>query len=269
MLNIYILLVVGNLLQKKIIDYCKYASECGLKIAITTNGLAINQDIIQDLSKVNLSHIIFSVDSHIAKLHNELRRVNGLWEKLTENIIMLKRGQPHVKIVINHVLTNRNIESFMEMLRLKEKIPFDFINPIFVKDNDWLCCTKSQLEMFMQNLPDYRECAKQLGIEFLYDDIERFIPNANHNEINFVCRVSDFCAFIDASNAKVYPCDCSVHRDDEWYAYGNVNDDKLKEIWESDKKRELSQEIRNNLCSCKRSCDMANIYFNRYLKEEI
>ena len=65
---------------------------------------------------------------------------------------------------------------------------------------------------------------------------------------------------------NVYPCDCSVHRDCNYYSIGNVIENDIEYIYEGDKIKKLRKELLG-YSKCKNKCDCANVYLNIKINE--
>lgn len=258
-----------------IFKYLDYCTKKEIKIIFISNGLNIDEEKIKIMSNYNIKAIFFSIDSHEAKIHDSLRRVDGLWNKVTTNINLIKKYMPNVKIVLNHVLNKNNIETFDKFIKMKENFNFDYINPIVIKDCDELFFSNEQIDYYNKNLNYYYDLAKSLKIEFLSDNINFFSKNVSttgdrFNNLDLKCLYPSFCSFIDAPTGFVYPCDCSIHRDRKIYKIGDLKKQSFKEIWNSKERKELKRKLLNSELNCKTKCDEANCQFNKcmlHLKE--
>ena len=250
-----------------ILQYMDYCTKKKLNIIFISNGYNLNEDKIKQLAKYNIKAVFFSIDSYNADIHDSLRRLPGLWNRVTNNINLIKEYIPDVKIAINHVLNRENIDDFAKFILLKEKYNFDYINPIVIKDYDALFFTEQQIINYNENLNYYYDLAKELGVEFLCDDIEFFKKNIStygdrefNNDLR--CVYPSFCSFVDAPTGFVYPCDCSIHRDRTIYKIGELKEDSMTEIWNGEKRKVLKKKLLNSELNCKTKCDEANCQFN-------
>lgn len=257
-------------INDEIFKYLDYCTQKGIKIIFISNGLNINEDKIKKLSSYNIVGIFFSIDSYKAEIHDSLRRVNGLWDKVTSNINLIKKYMPNIKIVLNHVLNKNNIDEFEKFIELKKKYNFDYINPIVIKDCDELFFTDEQINNYNKKLSIYYDLASSLGIEFLSDNID-FLNNKvslkgdRYQNDDLKCIYPSFCSFIDAPTGFVYPCDCSIHRDRKIYKIGDLKLQSFEEIWNGQERKILRQKLINSELNCKTKCDEANCQFNKCL----
>lgn len=255
-------------INDEIFKYIKYASNKRININVITNGLNLNEEKIKKLSQYNINSIFFSIDSHLSEIHDDLRRVNGLWRIVTNNINLIKKYMPNVKIVINHVLNKENISDFDKFIQLKKNYNFDYINPLIIKDCDELFFSEQQIEVYNEKLQFYIELAKSLNIEFLCDNIDFFKKNVSCNgdrmiNLDLKCIYPSYCVFVDAPSGFVYPCDCSIHRDRKLYKIGDLHKESFKEIWNGEKRKLLQEKLLNSELDCKTKCDEANCQFNK------
>lgn len=254
--------------NKDILKYFEYATKLNLNIIFTTNGYALNENIIKRFREYNVKAILFSIDSYKAEIHNKIRGVKGIFEKATNNIKIIKKICPDIKIVINHVLNNKNIDSIKEFIHLKKELPYDFINPIVVKECPEYYFSDKQVKNYNISLKEIKDLMKENNVFCLYDDMEYFKEEMYENDGSdfsknkVPCFCLQYCSFIDCVSGNVYPCDCSVHRDENYYSLGNLKEHSFKEIWESERANYLKDVLSSEVSNCKSKCDYANVMFN-------
>ncbi len=260
------------LANKEIYDYFEYATSIGLEIVFITNGYFLTSENIEKLGKYNIRAIFLSIDSHDSKIHDETRGVKGIYSRATSAINLIKAKYPDIKIVINHVLNTSNIDDLEEFIRLSEEVKYDYLNPLIVKECPEFYFSKDQIKSYNKRLASIIELIKNSRIEILYDDID-FFGDRNYlsdgtdlRKNSIPCNILNYCCFIDCVSGNVYPCDCSVHRDFDYYAIGNVLDSSLEDIFTSEKSIVLRKELRC-FSKCKGKCDYANVFLNKKINE--
>lgn len=254
--------------EEKIWDYIKEISDRGMKLAFTTNGLALNREKIEKLSRYNISHMFFSIDGHNSEIHDGIRRVKGIWEAATENIKMSKQYMPQTKIIVNHVLNNRNIDYVKQMVQLSEEVLFDFLNLLLVKGCPELYFSEEQATNYMENIEELTKLIDSSKIDIMYDNIDFFGENSGYKTgryapDNYKCYFPMFSAYIDCTSGDVFPCDCTVHRERQKYLCGNLLENSFVDIWRGSKMEQIRQEQIHCPQMCKENCDFANMYFNK------
>ncbi len=254
-------------IDDEIFSYLDYCTKKDIKINIITNGLNLNEEKIERLSLYNIKNIFVSIDSYNPKIHNELRRTDEIWEKATQNINLLKEYLPNIKIILNHVINSKNIDDFDKFINMKQKVNFDYINPIIIKDYNILFPTESQIENYNNKIEIFKKLAQENNVKFLCNNINFFdtkvtINGDRSSKENLKCIFPHFCSFIDCSTGDVFPCDCSMHRDRTIYNIGNLKTESFEEVWNSPKKKILSKQLLHGNLNCKLKCDEANCLFN-------
>lgn len=249
--------------NRDIVNYMEYAESKNIKVVFTSNGLALNESIIKRIVQ-NIDFCFFSLDGHCAEIHNSLRRTNEIFERATTNINRIKQYNQKTKIVLNHVLNVKNIVFFDKFIQMKTWLNFDFINPIVVKDNPVLFPNAMQIGHFNNNLNLYYQLANDYNIKFSGKNLELFNNDYNRNTNDDIkCVYPSFCAFVDCPTGNVYPCDCSMWRDPKLYKIGNLIESNFTEVWNSGKKKQIQEMLKQQKMSCVQKCDESNCLFNR------
>ena len=257
----------------KIYDYMEYASDLGLSIIFLSNGIALNKEKIDKISQYNIKAIFFSLDSYKKEVHDKLRGVKGCFDNLCNVINYCKQKMPNIPIVLNHVLSKKNIENLDDFIKLRDFVDFDYINPIIIKECPELYFTQKQINLFNNSKNDLLALAKNKNVDFLYDDINYFTKNQYSNDgsdfrkNDIKCKIPTYTCFIDCVSGNVYPCDCCCHRDQEFYSYGSLKEHTLKELFDGEKFNALKFELLNKCSLCKSKCDYANVEFNKIIGE--
>ncbi len=256
----------------EIFSYLEDATKNGLNIVITTNGFFLNHDTINKFKNYNIKAIFFSIDSHDSKIHDKTRNVNGLFYRATQAINEIKISYPYIKIVINHVLNHDNISQLSELIKMKNEVNYDYLNMIIVKECPEYYFSLKQIKEYNSSLQKIKALLKEYDVQLLYDNICFFENGCYLNDgtdlrkNNIPCKVLDYCSFIDCVSGEVYPCDCSIHRDFNYYSIGNIKKMSIKEIFNSAKAENLRKELLG-YSLCKGKCDYANMYLNKMINE--
>lgn len=245
-----------------IMNYMEYITEKDMNIVCTTNAFALNHKKIDRIVKYNLKHIFISIDGSRSEIHDRIRGVKGIFDNAVDVINYLKEKKKDIDIVVNHVVNKNNIDFFEEMLDLGKRVNFDYLNLILVKDNPELEVTEEQKKCYISKIPKLMVMAIQNDIKFFVEDINIFQTTFPIN--SFACFFPYYAAYIDCTTGDVYPCDCTIHRSNE-YCYGNLFKDTFKDIWNGEKLTELRNGLIETQMSCKENCDIVNILSNKCL----
>lgn len=189
-------------LSPHIYSLLKYSKEAGLKTEIITNWVLINKEKIREAIPF-LDEIIFSVDSGIESIHDEIRGGIPLtFKKATENLAFMSdlrdTIRPNLYIAIDTTLQKLNWETFDSIIELAKKyntkINFDPVQLLgygnFGKDELLLTEREAwdfedKLLAFKQDNPSYviqsKESVKRIIRYFKGYKIENFCNSLNND----------------------------------------------------------------------------------------
>ena len=97
------------LLSKHIFEYIKYASKKGISVSVDTNGYLLDSDCIKKLKQAGVNNVNISLDSAHEKIHDKLRRTQGLYPKVINAISECVREK--VICVVSTYASHRSIKS--------------------------------------------------------------------------------------------------------------------------------------------------------------
>jgi len=236
----------------------------GIKIAISSNGTLLSEDIVTRLAKLGISYIGVSLDSVNPRLHDAFRGLKGAFERTIKGIEnTLKAGIP---VGLRMTLTKYNINealSFIEFARSigVKRISFYLIDMTGrAKGNLDLLPTKEQLTMFVESMIK--------ASEKFNGDPEILIVRGNFVGVYVADRLAsnkeEFLEYLQMISAQgdcgrktisIYP-DGSVKPCQfiDWVNIGNVREKNLGEIltYENEKLRtyiEAYKHLKGSKCS--------------------
>lgn len=95
-----ILILSGGepLLRPDIFDLAGYATGCGLRVAMGTNGALITDAVATRMRDAGIRKVAVSIDSTDPGVHDAFRGVRGAWEKAVDGIQALRRAGIPVQI---------------------------------------------------------------------------------------------------------------------------------------------------------------------------
>ncbi len=187
------------LLYKRFEDVIRLARMLGIYVHFNTNGSLLTRDIAQLLIDTEVNKVIFSVDSSIPRIYNTIRR-GGSFSNVFHNIKTLAR-------------LKRKIESILPRIRIQA-----------VKQE----YNKKEIESRV-----YDKLWKNSAEEVAWEEELDLLDNSQDYTI-----LSDWhCAqpwqrLIVLANGQVLPCCGGIdYKDDIVYAVGNLNNEKIQDIW--------------------------------------
>lgn len=242
--------------------------------SITTNGSGLTVDNVRKLSELNVKRLFISVDSYIYEKNNKSRGIKNLLEQVENAVKFITKEHLSIKTIINHVVTNENYYEIDRFIDYKNEIGVDAINLIPIKDQKDMYLTREQIKDFYKLIEKkidknpYKfflngryKIFGESNESFLKAELGRYPNNKNY------CIMAYNTVFIDCLSGDVYPCDNTIWRyDKDHYKLGNLLDNTLYEIWNS----ETIENFRNNMYpnikyGCYEYCDPNN---NIYLFDE-
>ena len=253
-------------LHKDLPTFINYGKSLGMGQALSTNGSVLNKTMSEKIIK-DLSWIRFSVDAGTPKTHAS---IHGVSEKNYD--IVLKNIQECVNIKQKH---NYNIDIGVQLILLPENIKEVESLAMWCKDNG--------VDNFqVKPAHSHPKSSFHTGMyKFIQKELKERLEKLEDNNFSIVVRVKsaerltqekkykechgfDFYVIIDAMG-NIVPC--SIFYKQPEYIYGNLNDNTFKEIWTSQKRKDIINNITKlNFCSCKEyrcRLDVLNRYLDR------
>ena len=243
------------LMREDLFDIMGYASNLGFRWGMTSNGMLIDDDVIEKMVETGMETISISIDG-LKETHESFRHVPNSFDRIIENIKKLQQT-PSIKIVqVTTVVSKRNIhelESLYELMQDIDIVSWRIINvdPIgrAMDNKDILLDPKDYRYLF--------EFIKEKRKEDLIENIEygcaHYLGTDLEKELRdtyFICCAGLYVASI-LSNGDIFACP-DIERRPE-LIQGNIRKDSFVEIWENGFKAFRTE----NRTSCKkcRSCE--------------
>jgi len=249
------------LLRNDILDIIGEIHSLGIKIGLTTNGVLLKPEVIDNLVDAGLARLILSIDHSNPDIHNELRGEPGLLENIIECIRYVRTRYPHSKLQLegSTVVHRRNFDNLVEISGMLHELGIRThnINPIMhyypLKMNALSKEDEDGLFFRREDLP-----ALDLEINRFYDHLKSMRMNTTTTQRvlkkaidyyggrheDYICAIGGVTCDIMA-NGDVLLC---------WGSetpVGNIREDSLYNIWHSRK----SRRIKEDLLHCTRCVD--------------
>ena len=236
--------------------------------SIITNGILLKR-FYNRLFQANISRIYISIDHYDPHLNAKSRGIPKLEYDLYPTIEKIKHEHPHVKLIVNHVVSNYNIDTINFMILKMKGLSFDAINLIPIKDTPNLYVTKEQIAGFYEKMDqlmneekihpyDFLNASYKLfGTEENWDNATKGIYNLQQKK---ACIIPSAVMFINGPDGNVYPCDTTMYRKNkEQYIVGNILKNTIKEVWYGETFQQFRKKMFPKItCSCIQGCDPAN-----------
>ena len=259
--------------SRNIVNWVRRSSELGMDFRFTTNGYRVNQKMAADLIEAGVFNIGVSIESLDPKINEEIRPFDNGTQKTIDAIEFLRaeraRQNSHVSINIKTVLTDINLESFVEMVKRWGKEEGMMCTPQMFEWNDSMptsvrdkLCVKDpdRLERVLDEVWKLKE--QGYTIHLSEQGRREFIKLARED--------TDRTKWENRNKLEMHPDEpfCNIGTDNLWIHDGQVklcpfhppigtmsrdNKTTLKEMWHS----EITRKVREGTRACRRLCTIS------------
>lgn len=222
------------LLRKDLFEVMEYAHSLGFYWGMTSNGILINDGIIEKMKNTGMIAISISIDG-LEKSHDEFRQVKGSYAKITENVKKLKAAKFLNNLQITTVVNKSNIHELPELYKEIESLQINSwrilnMEPIGrTADNQNLLLDDNQ---YVEILDFIKEKRKKSKFDVTYG-CAHFLGMKYEKEVRshmFFC-IAGFTTASILYNGDIYVCP-SVERRKE-LIQGNIRKDNFVDVWEN------------------------------------
>ena len=216
------------LLRNDIFELIQYGTERGLKMALGSNGMLLDDEVARKLKKAGIKTVSISLDSSIPERHDEFRGVKGSWERAVEAIKAL--GRNGILLQVNTTVTKQNYDEIDDIMALAEElgvenfhlfflvptgrgVKIDDITPEMYEDmirNAFAKGAGHKLNVKPADAPQFMRIAKDMGL-----DMRRWVRGCMAGL--YYCRIYP--------TGDVTPCPYLPIK------LGNIRERSFKDIW--------------------------------------
>jgi len=243
-------------LKPGFLDLIAWCTEKGIPAGLTTNGTALTQKNAEKLVAARPMNLNISIDSAKAEVNDYQRGYKGLLEKVTKGIKYVvaerERQGASFPIIIKPAVTSLNFRDLPELLEWTKAIGATCLYPqplskwtpetydeLWIKEKDL-----PELDAMVQRLIDLKRAGEPIMTP---EPVLRLMSDHFRDKKappdSMPCRVGLRNCFILA-NGDVYMCQRGFP------SVGNLKTQTLREIWYSDK----AKEVRKHTTECERLC---------------
>lgn len=213
-----------TLLHKDLCHFIKRCKESNIKSSIITNGFLLNF-LYKDLIKAGLNQIIISLDSNKPEIHEKIRNIPGLYEKIISVIKEIREYDSNIIIRVNTVASEKNIFDLDDMAKMLDNLKVDqwSIIPLKSDKNYWRIDKieeyKESYEKFKKTVDSLKHL-KLLGYSKYWAgrNCEEFRDYIEKNKIytpRNKCFLVNKVRFYIPSKNLIVPCNNIPHRINE------------------------------------------------------
>lgn len=272
------------LIYKDIIELVRLITENGMKASLNTNGWLLTKEKFKELIEAGLLVVNLSIDSPFPEKHDELRRLKGLFDKATRQLLECKNTDIPFKLNVRMVLSKHNYKNISDMIKLAENLKADILSIDMIeadaKEKLFLLNQKEIIDFKENYVPKLVEQIENMNIK---EDLKKFntqqlkdMFNTEFNPIdNFANglywkdnRIKEKCDIpksfmIIEGDGMVLPCNAVEYNRDK--IVGNILDKDIEELWKS---KEWEAFRKNKMDFC-RECPMNMSYMLVFNDDEI
>jgi radical SAM protein with 4Fe4S-binding SPASM domain len=208
-------------IHNQITEFLSYASNKFMDIKLITNATKLDEKLINSIFENNIQQVVFSIDSENKETYERIRKFGNYEQVLS------------------------NVKKYNEIKkRYKDNKTITRISGIKVEE--------SQSEEKFYDF--WKEYADEIVFKKAYSRWDTY-NNETHDEFLEPCHFIWERAYI-WYDGKVNPCDADYK---SMLSYGNVNENSIEEIWNSEKLKKLKNtHLKNNRNQCT-PCDRCGI----------
>lgn len=252
------------LLNVKMPEIANGIKECGVDVAMSTNGAVFTLDKLEECLH-SFTWVRYSVASMEEKSYDEIQRgKKGDLERVRQNlwdaVKVKRRNNLKTTLGVQCLLLPGNKHQIVEMAKELKNIGVDYFtikpysqhlhsNNTYVVDYEELLSLEKEVKSVESD---------DFSIYFRANAMKKM----HHEKCYDKCYGMPFMTHIDAAG-NVWPC--VAHIGNEKYSYGNINEQTFEEIWEGPRRKEVMEEINSSDLNtvCREACRLDEI--NKYL----
>ena len=132
-INPHILLILTGgepLLRPDILEISKYASDTGFLVVMGTNGVLLNDDVVEKMQQHGVTGAGVSLDSIQPTNHDKFRGMEGAWKATMNGVEALKRAQ--MDFLVQTSVTQWNYEEIPKIVEFAYKLGAKVLNLYFL-----------------------------------------------------------------------------------------------------------------------------------------
>lgn len=242
----------------------------GIDVGITTNFVPVNEESIT-LTLQNASWIKVSLNAGDSLSYSKIHRTKEAdFDKVLGNLSLAVkiRSKIHSSCTIGAqmLLLPQNHHSVFTLAEKLQNIGVDYlvIKPysqhLFSKTREYENLNYKNFLSLRNKLMVFN--TDNFSVVFRLETMKKIDEDKPPYE---KCYSTPYFWGYISSNGDVYGCSCYLGQEN--FAYGNINSQSFKEIWESERRRKNTEFIRDKLDikKCRTNCRMDSV--NRYLWE--
>jgi len=254
------------LVNRAVPDAIVEGKKAGLSLALCTNGVLLNLEILEkvlpNLEWLRVSDVELTPELY-AKSHGSPQ---SHWHRVMKNlktaVEIRERDGLDVVLATHMLLFPYNVESVVETTKMIKDIGVDYIliksanQSIFNPDHRWPRDTHAKYRHLLEEAKSLED--REFLVSVRFDQFEVQEKEGPFKKNFEKCYGLEFETMVDADGG-VYPCLHFWRNKD--YCYGNLKEESFDQIWRSERRRRVLDEIYNHfdLNNCHFGCKQMHI----------
>jgi MoaA/NifB/PqqE/SkfB family radical SAM enzyme len=227
-------------MTKNFLDYARIAQKwCKGHISICTNGLLLDEDIIETIvNEILFDEINISIDGLTKKTYDSIR-INGNFEKLLSILLTLKEKKQKSKakkpeIRLNYTMLRRNIEELGDIYKFVNKYDIQSVQLRHAKLTKPFSSLFNESLFYHQDLYDF--ILNKIKCQFDNDKTKTLVHPCFFSDSRNLTTDKSVCAypwfyFVVSSNGNVRMCHIGlIGNFTKLYFKDMVNSERIKNI---------------------------------------
>ena len=223
------------LVRKDLFEIMDYANKLGYSWGITTNGILIDEKVVQKMVETNMYSVSVSIDGP-KELHESFRKVPGTFEKILKGLRLMQQCPSIKRVQVTTCVNKKNIDYLDDIYKIiKEnnikEWRFISVDPIGrASNNQELLLSADELRRMYSYILNMRTKDKDMQFQyscghFLGNDLNMALINSC-----FLCTTGVEIASI-LSNGDISGCP-DIRRNGD-LIQGNIRKDDFIDVWEN------------------------------------
>ncbi|MFC2061719.1 radical SAM protein [Elusimicrobiota bacterium] len=252
------------------VETIKYAKEKGMDIGFISNGMLLDKEMGKSLVE-NCMWIRISLDAGSSKVYEKTHGMNGdTFEKVLENtelLVNLKNElDKEITIGLGYLTPPVHKEDMRDFVLLGKKLGVDYaqFRPMLKRFGE------KRINFDTKEIIEY---IKELSMEYSDETTKVLFSQHKYSELSngHMIRPYDKChghhfAAVIGADEKMYLC-CHT-RGIEKYCIGDLKENTIEEIWQSERRKQVYSNINFHDCPYLCRCDSFNTILWNIKKEK-
>lgn len=259
--------------EQEVFTLCEQARKLGIPVFMSSNGSYIQPNNARFIPKKGPRVLQFSLDSHLAEVHDSVRGFKGAHRGVLNAIDLInmhRSKEDKFSLVVNHIIREsnfRHLHAFTEMMEAKgvDKVKFQIIHPTINKVGVDPFYAQNQITSLQEFESTFRDLIdRYAGKEFLAHDeaeMEWILREVRGEGLDEPAQCLAYQANLVVNTwGDVQLC---AHTAEIWKgSLGKFQDKKLNEIMAGVDAEELRSVMRNCQMPCAKYLGREQYFFS-------